>query len=238
MRMIMAGLRILIFLGVFLFAHDAPYSLKKFQSVLNISKLQAPLSSFDPLYSRKYGDFAFYSNKYFYLQDRNYMVFYMCGNHRRSELRFKEDWKVDTKIPKILEARVKLFVLNQKREFTFLQIHADSTLKNAPVINKPLLRIVWYKKLKGLKNHLWAVIRLGGGVYANYQKVDLGELNKGLFNVKILVAKNQLRVFVNGVEKVNQNVSYWSKYYNYFKAGVYLQDEGCAKALFEKLTVK
>ena len=48
-----------------LFAHDAPYSIEKFQNILNASKLQTPKSSFDALYSVKYGNFADYSNKYF-----------------------------------------------------------------------------------------------------------------------------------------------------------------------------
>ncbi len=236
----MAGFRLfLLFLfSSLLFGHDSPYSLDKFKPVLEISKLQAPKSSFNPLYSRKYGEFEGYSNKYFYLQDNNYMVFYMCGNHFRSELRFKHDWKVNTDSEKLIEAEVKLFPLNERREFTFLQIHADSTLKNVPIINKPLLRIVWYKKLRGKRSHIWAIIKLGDDIFSRYEKIDLGVMPKSFFKVKISVLKNILKVYVNGVEKVNMNVGYWSKYYNYFKAGVYLQDEGCAKVLFKKLTVK
>ncbi|WP_457561261.1 polysaccharide lyase family 7 protein [Caminibacter sp.] len=203
---------------------------------MNISKLQAPTSSFNPLYSRKYGDFAYYSNRYFYLQDKNYMVFYMCGKKNRSELRFKKDWKVNTKTPEILEAEVKLFPLNAKREFTFLQIHADSTLKDKPIINKPLLRIVWRKVYRHKKNHLWAVIRLSPDANEQiYQKIDLGMMPKGFFNVKIKVQNNNLQIYINNIKKIDMNVSYWDKYYNYFKAGVYLQDWGCAKVLFKSL---
>jgi len=235
----MRGIKFLIFLSVFLFAHNSPYSLEKFRSVLDKSKLQAPKSSFDPLYSRKYGDFKGYSNKYFYLQDNKYMVFYMCGDHNRSELRFKNDWKTDTKTPKIIEARLKLFHLNAKREFTFLQIHADSTLVDKPTINKPLLRVVWYKKLRHLKDHIWAVVRLSGDVnQPYYQKIDLGKMPKGFFDVKVVVQNNMMYVYFNGEKKVALNVSYWQDYYNYFKAGVYLQDDGCGKILFEKLIVK
>jgi len=236
----MGGFKIFfLFFVTFLFAHDAPYSLEKFRSVLDISKLQAPYSSYNPLYCRKYGDFEYYSNQYFYLQDSQYMVFYMCGYHNRSELRFKHIWKVDTATEKIMEAQVKLFPLNQKREFTFLQIHADSTLKDKPVINKPLLRIVWYKELHNRYNHLWAVVRLSGDVNVqSYQKIDLGEMPKGFFDVKISVLKNRLKIYLNDLKTVDMDVRYWDKYYNYFKAGVYLQDEGCAKVLFNKLKVK
>jgi hypothetical protein len=231
--------KLIIFFAVILLAHDAPYSLEKFKNVLDKSKLQAPKSSYNPQYSRKYGDFKNYSNKYFYLQNGRYMVFYMCGNHNRSELRFRNDWKVDSKTPKTLQARVKLFPLNSKREFTFLQIHADSTLFNVPTINKPLLRIVWYKKLRGKKNHLWAVIRLSNNEFVKrYAKIDLGKMPKGFFDVKIVVKDNNLKIYVDNKKKVDIDVSYWSDFYNYFKAGVYLQDDGCAKVLFDKLIVK
>ena len=222
----------LIFLFVFLFSWNYPYALDKFKPVLNISKLQASKSSYNTLYSRHYRDFQNYSNRYFYLQDNSYMVFYMCGSHNRSELRFKNDWLVNTTTPKVLEAEVKLFPLNEKREFTFLQIHADDTL-----INKPLLRIVWLKVYHYKKNHIFAVIRKS--LKENiYEKVDLGLMPKSFFNIKVVVFKNRLKIYLNNKLKVNEDVSYWQKYKNYFKAGVYLQDIGCAKVLFNKLKVK
>ncbi len=218
-------------------AQDTPYSLEKFQNILDISKLQAPKSSFDPLYSVKYGNFADYFNKYFYLQDSKYIVFFMCGKKHRSELRMKKEWRVDTKKSISLYAKVKLFPLNAKREFTFLQIHADSNLKNS--INKPLLRIVWMKELHNFKNHIWAVIRKSPNAYKqSYEKVDLGLMPKDFFDIKIIVKANKLNIIVDNAKKYNFDISYWSRYYNYFKAGVYLQDDGCAKVLFDKLIQK
>jgi len=59
------------------------------------------------------------------------------------------------------------------------------------------------------------------------------------FDVKIIVKNSHLSIFINGEEKVsNYNVSYWKEFYNYFKAGVYLQGSGCAKVLFDKLEIK
>jgi len=221
-----------------LFAYDSPYSLKKFQPILNVSKLQAPTSHYNPLYSVKYGNFNHYANKYFYLQDNKYMVFFMCGKKNRSELRVKKDWKVDTKKPFVLFAKVKLFTLNSKREFTFLQIHADSTLPDS--IDKPLLRIVWLKELHNLKNHIWAVIRTSPNEYEkSYQKIDLGPMPKNFFDVTIIVYNNKLNIKINNNLIVKDfDVSYWKNFYNYFKAGVYLQDNGCAKVLFDQLYIK
>ena len=215
---------------------NVPYSLKKFRNVLDKSKLQAPYSHYNPLYSVKYGQFKNYQNKYFYLQDNKYMVFFMCGKKRRSELRFKHEWTVDTKKPKVLFARVKIYPLSQEKEFTFLQIHTDAS--KSFNFNKPLVRIAWFYKRGDKYNHLWAVIRLSGKNGNKYTKVDLGVLPKGFFNVKIVVQNSVMKIYVNGKLKVNINVSYWKGYLNYFKAGVYNQGEGCDKALFDILEVK
>jgi len=226
---------------VLLFGHDAPYSLKKFRNVLNIAKLQAPESHYNPLYSVKYGKFKNYQNRYFYLQDKKYMVFVMCGKKKRSELRFKHEWLVETKSPKIIFARVKIFPLSQVKEFTFLQIHADSNRRgvNGKIIDKPLLRITWWHEQHNLYNHLWAVIRLSGDKYEQkYTKIDLGPMPDGFFTVKVIVQNSRMKVYVNGVLKINMNVSYWDGYWNYFKAGVYNQGAGCDKALFDILEVK
>lgn len=232
--------KLILFLSVLLFACNTPYSLDKFKGVLNISKLQAPYSKYDPLYCVKYGKFKDVCNKYFYLQDNKYMAFFMCqddeSEHKRSELRFKDDFKVSEN--HTLEARLKIFPLNQDREFTFLQIHADSTLKNLPTINKPLLRITWWRELHNIYNHLWAVIRLGSGKFSRYAKIDLGKKPKDFFDVTIRVKNSKLSIWINGENKIdNFDVSYWNKYYNYFKAGVYLQGVGCAKVLFDKLII-
>ncbi len=218
------------------YAHDCPYSKNKFKDILNISKLQAPNSKYNSRWSTKYGDFKQFENRYFYLTDNKYMVFQMCEKkniHKRSELRVRDEWKVSSKKAQILEARVKIFSLNETKEFTFLQIHADATLKNNSIINKPLLRIVWKRK----NNHIWAIIRNNNDTDScSYKKVDMGLLPNGFFNIKIEVQNSKINIWINKNKKVNNmNVSYWKKYYNYFKAGVYLQDIGCAKVLFDKL---
>jgi hypothetical protein len=235
--------KLILFLSVLLFACNTPYSLDKFKGVLNISKLQAPYSKYDPLYGVKYGKFKDVCNKYFYLQDNKYMTFFQCQDsekeHKRSELRFRNDWKVSDDNAHILKANVKIFPLNQQREFTFLQIHADSTLKNSPIINKPLLRVTWQNELHNIHNHLWAVIRLGAGLHARYAKIDLGKKPKGFFNVTIKIKHSKISIWINNQKNIsNFDVSYWNKFYNYFKAGVYLQGVGCSKILFNKLSVK
>ena len=232
MKFIVLSLSIL-----FLYGFGSPYSLYKFKKVLDESKLQAPSSPYNSLYSIKYGKFLNAYNKYFYLQDRKYMVFFIFVKSNRSELRFKKDWKVNTKEPVSLEAKVKLFPLNQKKEFTFLQIHADSTLPDS--INKPLLRIVWKKELHNIYNHLWAIIRLNDKKKGKYLKYNLMAMPEDFFTVRIRVQNSRLSIWVNNSKRLNDfNVDYWNKYYNYFKVGVYLQGDGCAKALFDKIKIK
>ena len=229
---------LLVLIGA-LFGNDAPYSLDKFKSSLNASKLQAPTSHYDKKYSAKYGKFKNFSNGYFYLSSDKFMTFFMCQNEkekRRSELRFRSDWRTSTNGLRSLEARLKVLPLSAKEEFTFLQIHSDGTLKTEPTINLPLLRIVWRKKYKNIKNHIWAVIRLSPS-RKKYKKINLGVLPKGFFNIKISVQKSKLYIKLAG-ERYGLDVSYWDKYKNYYKAGVYLQSRGCARVLFDSLVSK
>jgi len=233
--------KILIFITSLLFACNTPYSLDKFKPVLDIAKLQAPYSKYNSLYAVRYGEFKDVCHKFFNLQDNKYMAFFMCeedlSSHRRSELRIKNIFKVSSKKAHILDAKLKIFPLNEKKEFTFLQIHPDNHYK--PFINKPLLRIVWMKNYHNIINHIWAVIRLGKGKSSKYAKIDLGKKPDNFFEIKILVKNSNLSVYFNGEKKVdNFNVAYWNKYCNYFKAGVYLQGSGCAKVLFDKLEIK
>jgi hypothetical protein len=225
--------KLILFLFSLLIAHDSPYSLDKFKPILNEVKLQAPTSKYNPLYSVKYGQFDSYSNKYFYLQDNDLMVFYMCDKHNRSELRFKNDWYVDNNKEKIFFTDLKIIPLNSK-EFTFLQIHSDNNLFD---VNKPLLRIAFIKNKSEIKDFIWAVIRVSP--YENdYKKVLLGK-DYGFMKIKIFIKDEKLYISYNGVMKINGfDIKKWKKIPLYFKLGVYLQSEGCAKALFKDIKLK
>ncbi|BAF69299.1 polysaccharide lyase family 7 protein [Nitratiruptor sp. SB155-2] len=238
---VLRALWILSAVCISLFAHDAPYAIQKFRHVLNHAKLQAPKSHFDPRWSVPYGQFQYFANRYFYLQDARFMTFFMCGKKHRSELRFKEEWRVETKVPKIIRARVYLFPLDQKKEFTFLQIHADSHRAgdNGKIINKPLLRLTWWKEQHNKHDHLWAVIRLSADPdKQRYEKIDLGKRPNSFFDVSIEVKRSRMKIYINHMLKIDKDVSYWNGFWNYFKAGVYLQGDGCAKVLFDSLTMK
>jgi len=185
------------------------------------------------LYSVKYGKFASYANKYFYLQDNDLMVFYMCKKYNRSELRFKNDWFIDDNKEQMLYANLKIFPLNAK-EFTFLQIHSDNNLCD---VDKPLLRIAFMKSRHKIKDSIWAIIRVSP--YENdYKKILLGK-NDGFMKIKILIKNEKLYIKFNGVMKINGfDIKKWKKIPLYFKLGVYLQTEGCAKALFKDIKLK
>jgi len=49
--------------------------------------------------------------------------------------------------------------------------------------------------------------------------IYLGQRPDGPFDANIRVKKNTLKVLIMGKTRVNERVSYWSKYQNYFKAG-------------------
>jgi hypothetical protein len=231
----------LFFIFSTLYGYDAPYRLDKFQDILQKSKLQAPLSIYDARWGTKYGEFKYYANQYFYLQDDNYMVFEVCGYKHRSELREKRNWRVSTQKEKILDAEVYFFPLNQEKELTFLQIHSNPKFSedNRSKINKPLLRVTWYKEHHNLKDHLWAVVRMSANPdEKRYVKIDLGKMKKDFVAIKVVVCSSHLKLFVDNILKVDMDVSYWKYIWNYFKAGVYLQGKGCSKVLFRKLEIE
>ena len=98
--------------------------------------------------------------------------------------------------------------------------------------NKPLLRI--YKhQTKSPINHLWAVYKtdISGAVNTH---IDLGEDPGGYFTCDIRLVDRNMIIDVDGVEKVNVDVSFWT-FPSYWKAGVYLQDPGTATVYFDEL---
>jgi hypothetical protein len=214
---------LILFFGIFSFV-----SANDLQTLLISSvKLQAPTSAYNKKYSILYGGFKKSEfNKYFHIKG-NSVVFNVCGFKKRSEFRFKKEWNVQTPRIIYLSARIKLYPLSCEREFTFMQIHADPK-KNSP--NKPLLRVVWFKKHGGLKNYIFAVLKLKNG----YSFIPLTDLQNP-FTLKLEIKKSVLKIYVNNKLKAVKNVSYWNGYYNYFKLGVYNQCKGCSKSVFEDI---
>ncbi len=217
-----------------LFGYIAPYSLKSFRDILNISKLQAPYSFHDKRFGVKFGKFKNVARRYFFLSDHKYLTFFMCGKGRRSELRLKEEFKIDSKTKKALLARVKLFPLNGIKEFTFLQIHSNANKSNG--FNKPLLRVSYKALYRGKKQHIWATLliktKMGKRVY---KKLDLGKIPKDFFDIKIKIGNNHIKIDIQN-KTISQKLKSDDTASYYFKAGVYLQSSGCAKVEFEKLS--
>ncbi len=218
----------------FLFAYKYPYALDKFHDILHKVKLQAPNSSYNAKYSCKNGKFDKFSNRYFYLQNGRYMTFQMCGYKNRSELREVKDWYVSSKNKIKIIAKILIEPMQNIKEFTFLQIHSEFNFNK--IINKPLLRIVWRKKYKDKKSHIWAIIRKSIKKH-KYQKIDLGKSSQNFFRITIKIKNNILSIFKNNQKISQTNVKYWKKIPSYFKAGVYLQSKGCAKVLFDTIYI-
>ncbi|MHA7941743.1 chondroitinase-B domain-containing protein [Formosa sp. 3Alg 14/1] len=203
----------------------APYSISKFQDYLAQCKLQSPLSGTEATDAEIISG---YSSNTFYVADGNKLAFYQsrdnAGTRQRSELRFLENWNVND--DQIFHANVN--IVNQTCEqLTFMQIHDDANVGNGP--NKPLLRI--YQS----GGHIWAAVKTDDGG-ANTSHVDLGETPNGYFDCDIILESGVMIVEVNGAEKLNTDVSYWT-YPSYWKNGVYLQDSGEATVHFNELTL-
>ena len=204
-----------------------PYSLAKFQSVLNQSKLQYPNSSREV----NYGEFENYSSDFFYLDNNSYMVFEIDQSNneddyvKRVELRQGSDdtdtWKTSFHTEKKITATLKIPGSNETalKEYTWMQIHDYNGY------NKPLLRLVWRESRNNIYDHLWAAIKTNNsGSQTSW--VDLGERPNGDFDAEIVVKDNKLTVMINNQAIAGLNyrdISYWEDNHdNYFKAGVYI----------------
>jgi len=230
---ILGGL--LFFLPLHLSAYESPYNLPVFRDVLKKVKLQHPNDKI----RIGYGGFENKAKPYFFLEKGQYMTFKaeksLGGSIVRSELRMGPvDWSVDTERSKILDAELHLSKPVDLNQITLLQIHAVKP-------SYPPLRVVWLRKHKNIKDHIWAVVRPSpytSGI--NY--IDLGKRSSKVFTrYTIRVQKGWLQMMVNGKFKLKQSLALWQGTVNYYKAGLYLSgkgDGGKAKIRFKSLEYK
>ncbi len=205
--------------------YEAPYNIPRFQPFLSGCKLQAPTSS-TAATSAKLKDG--YTSNQFYVVESDKIAFKQSGQSNRTELRHETNWNLPDG-DRSFHGRLK-FVTQTCDQLTVVQIHDDANAGSGP--NKPLLRI--YKHLaKSPVNHLWAAIKTDvGGV--NTTHVDLGLAPTDYFDWEVILQNGDLVINIDGVEKTRENVSFWS-FPSYWKAGVYLQNDGEATVYFDKL---
>ena len=205
--------------------YNAPYDIPRFQDFIGECKLQAPTSSTAATQSDLING---YSSNWFYVVDTDKVAFTQSGSSNRTELRDLRNWNI-TQGDQSLFGRID--IVNQTcDQVTVLQIHDDANAGSGP--NKPLLRIYKHQNKSPL-NHIWAAIKTDAGG-ANTTHVDLGADPGGYFDCEIKLVNGNMIINFDGVEKVNMDISYWT-FPSYWKAGVYLQDNGDATAYFDQL---
>lgn len=206
--------------------YDAPSDIPRFQPFLGECKLQGPTSS--TLRDKEALNDGYSHPDWFYVVDGDKVLFNQSGDSRRTELRNETNWDLND-ANRSLHGRVDI-VEQTCDQVTVMQIHDDANAGSGP--NKPLLRI--YKhNAKSPTNHIWAAIKTDDGG-SNTSHVDLGEDPGGYFNCDIRLVDGRMIIDFEGEEKVNMDVSYWT-WPSYWKAGVYLQDDGEATAHFDDL---
>lgn len=224
----------------------SPYSVVRFQPVLDQAKLQAPLS--DTCFAQGSGEndlsnTASY-NKWFYApQTEDFMVFSMtrdeAGSMRRSELRQMQEWQPDTHHHMEGDVRFDL-ISDDLGEFTFMQIHHKTDGA------KPILRLIYHRERSGIKNGLWAVYRHcadPGSICNQYTKTLLGTWTpsangQGFKHFAIDVEDNHLTVSLDGDVKFEQELDpSYADARLYFKAGAYLQTAGTATLVWNDLSI-
>jgi len=206
--------------------YEAPSDIPRFQPFLAECKLQGPTSS--TLRDKEALNDGYSHPDWFYVVDGDKIRFNQSGDSKRTELRNETNWDL-TQANRSLHGRIDI-VEQTCDQVTVMQIHDDANSGSGP--NKPLLRI--YKhNAKDPVNHIWAAIKTDE-VGVSTMHVDLGEDPGGFFNCDIRLVDGNMIIDFEGEEKVNMDVSYWT-WPSYWKAGVYLQDDGVATAHFDDL---
>lgn len=205
--------------------YDAPYDIPRFQAFIGGSKLQAPTSSTIATQSDLING---YTSDNFYVEDGDKVAFNQTGSSMRTELRHLTNWTVADG-DRSLHGSLK-FVEQTCDQVTVVQIHDDANEGSGP--NKPLLRI--YKhQTKSPVDHLWAAVKTDVGG-SNTTHVDLGLAPTGYFSFDVRLVGGNMIIDIDGEEKAILDVSFWT-FPSYWKAGVYLQDEGEATVYFNEL---
>lgn len=206
----------------YLFPSDIP----RFQPFMSECKLQAPTSS--TLRDRDALNSGYAHPDWFYVVDGDKIRFNQTGDSQRTEFRNETNWDL-TQANRSLHGRVDI-VEQTCQQVTVMQIHDDANAGSGP--NKPLLRIYKHNG-RTPTNHIWAAIKTDA-VGVNTTHVDLGEDPGGYFNCDIRLVDGRMIIDFQGEEKVNVDASFWT-WPSYWKAGVYLQDDGEATAHFDEL---
>ncbi|MEM8888042.1 MAG: polysaccharide lyase family 7 protein, partial [Bacteroidota bacterium] len=207
-------------------SYAAPSDIPRFQPFLADCKLQAPTSS--TLAHLATLNNGYTHPTYFYVVDGDKIRFNQTGDSRRTELRNETNWDL-TQADRSLHGRLDI-VEQTCDQVTVMQIHDDANAGPGP--NKPLLRIYKHNG-RFPTNHIWAAIKTDNGG-SNTTHVDLGEDPGGFFTCDIRLVGGNMIIDYEGQEKVNMDVSFWT-FPSYWKAGVYLQDNGLATAHFDQL---
>ena len=206
--------------------YTAPSDIPRFQPFLAECKLQGPTSA--TLRDLEALNSGYTHPDWFYVVDGDKIHFNQSGDSRRTELRNETNWNLND-ANRSLHGRIDI-VEQTCDQVTVMQIHDDANAGNGP--NKPLLRI--YKhNAKDPINHIWAAIKTDE-IGSNTTHIDLGVDPGGYFNCDIRLVDGRMIVDYEGEEKVNVDVSFWY-FPSYWKAGVYLQDNGEATAHFDEL---
>lgn len=207
--------------------------LGKVSAVLDDSKLQEGGSSETAI---EQGDFEGASESYFYLSDDRYMNFLESGDGNRCELRQIDQWITSASTAHGMAGDVKVFQPEDSSldELTFMQIHDDTNADNA--INKPLIRLVWLAERSddSLTDYIYAIIRTSVDD-DEYDYVPLIARPDGFFNAEISCQSNTMVVTIDGETKISRDVAYWEDLDSYYKAGVYLQNDGEGHVQFDTL---
>jgi hypothetical protein len=216
-----------------------PYTLEKFRSVLDRSKLQDMEGEtvVNP------GNYTGYLTPHFFALDE--MLYFVSEKRSdqektRTELReYPARWHTNEAHVHIWKGEIRCFLPKEGIDtYTWMQIHGTNE-----TYDYPLLRLVWVRSREGIKDHLWAIL-ITNQPYEKerrYEWIDLGKRSSNVFKVRVETGDNRLLIYIDDRFQKEYDISYWAEVENYFKAGIYINrhdDYGTAAVAFRELFFK
>lgn len=237
---------------------SAPYSLEKFQSVLNQSNYQYPHAETivdkgeygefksDAFYLNEDGDFHFALRKDYNTVKERSELRQVCRNPQTGEFDTNSGWKTSDKEGNFWVAEVRCFKPEVTQSYTWMQVHGingtDITLNDGTVVrsfNYPIIRLTWERYRDGVYDHIWAIVITSyPRTPKTYDWIDLGPRPDNFFKAEVHFQNNIMKVIINEILMTSYDVTYWEEEPNYFKAGIYINrfdDGGEAYIAYRKL---
>jgi len=200
----------------------SPYFSSNFRSILDSTKLN--ISSDNWTISTQYGAIGEYVNRYFYLDENEFLHFAMDTNASTqsyfSMLTFEDVWTIPTREPKILSLTLQIDT-GSDNNISIMEIYCEDS-------NTSIFSIDVYN------DTLWA--RLTDNNNSNAE--SLGAVANSFSNIKLSVDVNLVTVERDDILVYQREISDWNYENNHYRIGIKENTIGSSEVIIQRVSLE